>query len=116
MDSILDEKSFRLESVRALNKQVVHLVFKDGKEFDLDLSPDLNSFQGPFVEPLKDQSVFSRVRVDYGSLVFPTGLDYGGDVLRLWCEHGGVADPEKTDELAKKYRSQSFLLTATAGN
>ena len=78
MDSILDEKSFRLESVRALNKQVVHLVFKDGKEFDLDLSPDLNSFQGPFVEPLKDQSVFSRVRVDYGSLVFPTGLDMEG--------------------------------------
>ena len=116
MDSILDEKSFRLESARALNNQVVHLVFKDGREFDLDLSPDLNSIQGPLVEPLRDRSVFSGVRVDYGSLVFPTGLDYGADVLRLWCEHGGVVDPEKTDELAKKYRSQSSLLTATAGN
>lgn len=109
MDSNLDEKSFRLESANAINKQVVHLVFKDGKEFDLDLSPDLNSIQGPFVEPLKDQRVFSRVRVDYGSLVFPTGLDYGADVLRLWCEHGGVADPYKTEELAKKYRSQPFF-------
>jgi len=116
MEPILNEKSFRLESARALSKQVVHLVFKDGREFDLDLSPDLNSIQGPFVEPLKDRSVFSGVHVDYGSLVFPTGLDYGADVLRLWCEHGGVADLEKTAELAKKYRAQPFLLTATAGN
>jgi len=40
--------------------------------------------------------------LDYGSLVFPTGLDYGADVLRLWCEHCGVADPDKKEELAKK--------------
>ena len=45
-----------------------------------------------------------------------TRLDYGADVLRLWCEHGGVADTEKTTELAKKYRLQPFLLMATAGN
>ena len=40
--------------------------------------------------------------MDYGSLVFPTGLDYGADVLRLWCEHCGVDDPDKKEELAKK--------------
>jgi hypothetical protein len=46
--------------------------------------------------------------VDYGSLVFPTGLDYGADVLRLWCEHCGVADIDNTEELAKIDRGLFF--------
>jgi hypothetical protein len=41
--------------------------------------------------------------VEYGALVFPTGLDYGADVLRLWCENGAVADQEKTDLMASQY-------------
>lgn len=43
------------------------------------------------------------MEIRHGSLVFPTGLDYGGDVLRLWCENGSVTDQERTDELAREY-------------
>ncbi len=35
-------------------------------------------------------------------MVFPTGLDYGGDVLRLWCEASGVQDEQTTSELAQR--------------
>jgi hypothetical protein len=29
-------------------------------------------------------------------------LDYGGDVLRLWCEAGGVQDERTTSKLAEQ--------------
>lgn len=98
-----NQSGFRLKSASHLKDFIVHLKFEDGKEFDLDLGLDIHAIHGPLVDPLKDQSVFSQIRVDYGALVFPTGLDYGADVLRLWCENGAVADDQNTDKMAEKY-------------
>ena len=103
MNKLLNEKSFRLVSANWLQDFIVHLEFEDGKEFDLDLSLDLNSVRGPLVDPLRDKSVFSKLCVEYGALVFPTGLDYGADVLRCWCENGSVSDQEQTDLMAAQY-------------
>jgi hypothetical protein len=93
-------EKFRLTSAHPLGGTRVALVFADGTEFHLDLEPDLSGLGGPLAEPLRDPAVFSRLSVESGSLLFPTGLDYGGDVLRLWCEHGRVLDQTATDLLA----------------
>jgi hypothetical protein len=105
MRTSLNEDSFHLQSAKHLTGTRVRLAFRDGKEFDLDLGPDLHPLQGPLVDPLLDEKVFSKLRVDSGSLVFPTGLDYGADVLRMWCENGGVTDQKGTEELVIRFRS-----------
>jgi hypothetical protein len=103
MNSSACPNKFSLSSARSAGGYIIHIGFDDGCQFDLDLAPDLLKISGPLVSPLKDPAVFSRMEVRHGSLVFPTGLDYGADVLRLWCENGGVTDQERTDELAGKY-------------
>jgi hypothetical protein len=103
MNSIASQKAFSLSSATSSGGYVVHLGFEDGCEFDLDLAPDLVTISGSLVSLLEDPGVFSQMEIRHGSLVFPTGLDYGGDVLRLWCDAGGVTDQERTDELARKY-------------
>lgn len=103
MNSAAIPNKFSLSSARSVGGYVVHISFEDGCQFDLDLAPDILTISGPLVAPLEDPTVFSRMEIRHGSLVFPTGLDYGGDVLRLWCESGGVTDQERTDELARKY-------------
>lgn len=92
----------KLVAVAPVGSTTLKLRFADGAEYLLDLGPDLLGLSGPLVEPLQQGEVFRQARVDAGSLVFPTGLDYGGDVLRLWCEAGGVQDEQKTSELAQR--------------
>ncbi len=103
MNSPAFSNKFSLSSARSGDGYVVHLGFEDGCEFELDLAPDLLGISGPLVSPLEDPGIFSQLEIRHGSLVFPTGLDYGGDVLRLWCENGSVTDQERTDELARKF-------------
>lgn len=104
--AISSKHSFRLSSSRAIGGQVVRLEFQDGAVFDLDLSPDLDRLEGPLANGLKNPEVFAGLKIEHGSLVFPTGLDYGSDVLRLWCENGGVADQALTDQLASQHFSR----------
>ncbi|MCX6970302.1 MAG: DUF2442 domain-containing protein [Verrucomicrobia bacterium] len=114
MTSIASQKTFSLASARSVGSYVVRLAFEDGCQFDLDLAPDLIAISGPLVSPLENPEVFSRMEIRHGSLVFPTGLDYGGDVLRLWCENGGVTNQERTDELARKYFGTTAPWSAAA--
>lgn len=78
------------------------LRFADGAEYQLDLGPDLRGLSESLVDPLWQENVFRQAKVQSGSLVFPTGLDYSGDVLRLWCEAGGVQDERTTSKLAEQ--------------
>lgn len=98
-----DLSSLRLVAVAPVGGTTLRLRFADGAEYLLDLGPDLLGLSGPMVEPLRQEVVFQQAKVDAGSLVFPTGLDYGGDVLRLWCEAGGVQDEKTTSELAQRF-------------
>ena len=104
MISFLKENAFRLSSAQTISGYAVRLSFEDGKEFDLDLTTDLVSLTGPLVDPLKDSDVFSKLCVEYGALVFPTGLDYGANVLRVWCVNDGITDQKQTDQLISLYR------------
>lgn len=103
--AISSEHSLRLSSARAIGGWIVRLEFQDRAVFDLDLSPDLDRLEGPLVDGLENPEVFAGLKIEHGSLVFPTGLDYGSDVLRLWCENGGVADQALTDQLASRHFS-----------
>ncbi len=93
--------SLRLVDAVPVGGASVKLSFADGAEYELDLSPDLCGLSGPLVDPLWGEDGFRQAKVEAGSLVFPTGLDYGGDVLRLWCEAGGVQDERTTSKLGE---------------
>lgn len=92
----------RLVGAVPVEGATLKLRFADGAEYQLDLGPDLRGLSGPLVDPLWQEDGFCRARAEAGSLVFPTGLDYGGDVLRLWCEAGGVQDEQVTAKLAEQ--------------
>ena len=94
--------SLRVVAAAPVGGTTLQLRFADGAEYQLDLGPDLHGLSGPLVDPLRQEKVFSQAKVGAGSLVFPTGLDYGGDVLRLWCEAGGVQDEQTTAKLAQR--------------
>jgi hypothetical protein len=99
----------RLASVVPVEGATLKLCFADGAEYQLDLAPDLRGLSGPLVDPLWQEDVFRQAKVEAGALVFPTGLDYGGDVLRLWCEAGGVQDERTTSKLAEQlFRSVEY--------
>lgn len=79
---------------RTLEGFVVELQFKDGFIGRLDLSDALS---GPVFEPLRDAEVFRRVQVEDGTIRWPNDADFDPDVLRYWCESGGVQSQEQTD-------------------
>jgi len=94
--------SLRLVAATFVERTTLKLRFADGTEYQLDLAPDLRGLSGPLVDPLWQEEVFRQAKVETGALVFPTGLDYGGDVLRLWCEAGGIQDERTTSRLAEQ--------------
>jgi hypothetical protein len=94
--------SLRLVDAVPIEGTTLKLRFADGAEYRLDLGPDLLGLAGPLAEPLCQENIFGQAKVEAGALVFPTGLDYGGDVLRLWCEAGGVQDERTTSKLAER--------------
>lgn len=96
-----DLSSLRLTTATPIEGTKLKLQFADGAEYELDLGPDLQGLSGHLVDPLQRWEIFRQATVNAGSLVFPTGLDYGGDVLRLWCEAGGVQDVPTTSKLAQ---------------
>jgi hypothetical protein len=71
----------RVRSVLVLEGFKVRLVFTDGSEKAVDLSPFL---RGPVFDPLKkDPAKFREVKVDpeLGTIVWPSGADICPDVL-----------------------------------
>ena len=88
----------RITAVESRGGHVLHIRFRDGAEFDLDLLPYLQEWAGnSLVDPLLSPEEFQKVGLDYGTLVFSTGFDICPDVLRLWSENGRVISKEETD-------------------
>ena len=107
-----DFSSLRLAAALPVEGSPLKLCFADGAEYLLDLGPDLRGLSGPLVDSLRQEELFRQAKVDTGSLVFPTGLDYGGDVLRLWCEAGGVQDEQTTAKLAQRlFQATEYSVT-----
>ena len=64
------------------------LWFADGFTGEVDVSPILQR-AGVFT-PLSDPQIFSEVRVEYGTVVWPGDVDLSPESLRAYCEEGHV--------------------------
>jgi len=56
-----------------------HIIFDDGVAGDIDMSGFLD--RGPIFEPLKDQKLFQRARIEGGSIAWPNGADIAPETL-----------------------------------
>jgi hypothetical protein len=83
-----------VKAARVVTEHVVELHFADGFVGRLDLSPAL---WGPVFEPLKNDEYFLQMRVEDGTIRWPNDADFCPDVLRFWCEAGGVQSQQDTD-------------------
>jgi Protein of unknown function (DUF2442) len=84
----------RIIAARMVANHVIELRFADGFMAQLDLAPAL---WGPVFTPLKDPSYFRQVRLEDDTIRWPNDADFCPDVLRYWCEAGGVRSQEETD-------------------
>jgi hypothetical protein len=83
----------RIREVKALDALKLRLTLTDGSVIERDVSRLL---VGPIFESVrKDPSVFAKVRVEGGTVVWPNGADLCPDVL-IW----GGPPPEKGQQPA----------------
>ena len=92
MDSSTDIN--RIVDARVLENYMLELQFSDGFVARLDLAPAL---WGPVFEPLKAPEYFRQFRIEDDTLRWLNDADFCPDVLRYWCESGGVKTQEETD-------------------
>jgi hypothetical protein len=85
----------RITAVNVVGDTQVELQFEDGFFGRVDLGPAL---WGPVFVPLKDPAYFRQVRLEDDTIRWPNEADFCPDVLRFWCEAGGVQSPQETDE------------------
>jgi uncharacterized protein DUF2442 len=71
---------FDIVDARYVSEYIVWLRFEDGTQGEVDLSAEL---YGPVFEPLKDQALFSQVRVnpDTGTIEWPNKADFAPEFL-----------------------------------
>jgi hypothetical protein len=89
----------RIREVVPLTKFRLSLTLTDGSIVERDVSEYL---QGPIFEPIRsDESVFKKVRVEYGTVVWPNGADLCPDTL-IW---GGLPpdDPTRPDSKPQEH-------------
>ena len=86
-----------VKSVTYVREYTVRVVFGDGYAAEVDLQGLFADRPGPFVRELRDTGRFSEVCVQNGALTFANGYDICSDVLRFYCERGGVASQAETD-------------------
>lgn len=84
----------RIGGARVVEKHVLELRFADGYVGQIDLTPAL---WGPIFEPLKAPEFFCQFRLEDDTVRWPNDADFCPDVLRFWCEAGGVQSQEETD-------------------
>jgi hypothetical protein len=85
----------RITGVRVVADSVLELQFDDGYANRIDLAPALWE---PVFEPLKSPAYFRQVRLEDDTIRWPNEADFCPDVLRYWCEAGGVRSREETDD------------------
>jgi len=86
--------NIQLQKAEPMNGKKVSLLYADGLNALLDLSPAL---YGPVFEPLEDPEFFAKVQIDSDTFRWPNGADIDPYVLRLWAESGRVLSREETD-------------------
>ena len=95
----------RITAARVLEGHALELQFSDGYQGRLDLQPAL---WGSVFGPLSNPDYFRQLRLEDDTIRWPNGADFCPDVLRYWCEAGGVRSQEETDvHFAEQLASQA---------
>lgn len=84
----------QITGARVVGDHELEIQFSDGFLGRLELRPAL---WGPIFEPLLNPGYFSQFRLEDGAIRWPNDADFCPDVLRYWCEAGGVKSQEETD-------------------
>jgi hypothetical protein len=71
----------RVTAVRHIRAHTLWLRFSDGLEGEIDFGSHLVDLTGPVLSPLRDERLFSRVRLDAGALAWPNGADWAPESL-----------------------------------
>lgn len=80
-------------AVKPLGGYRLHVRFSDGSEGTRDFSA-LVKERGAITEPLRDETYFARVFLEYGALTWPNGYDMCPDWLRGEMEAAGELSRE----------------------
>jgi hypothetical protein len=65
-------------SAKYVKDFVVHTVFDDGTEKNIDIS---KWFKGPVFEPLRNRRNFKKFFIEAGTLAWPNGVDIAPEAL-----------------------------------
>ena len=84
----------RVAGARVVENHVLEIRFSDGYVARLDLEPAL---WWPLFEPLKSTDYFRQFLLEDDTIRWPNDADFCPDVLRFWCEAGGVRSQQETD-------------------
>jgi len=84
----------RIVAAKAVGDHGIELQFDDGFTGMLSLEPILS---GPVFGTLADPTVFQQFRIEDDTIRWPNEADFCPDVLRYWCEAGGVRSQAETD-------------------
>jgi hypothetical protein len=77
---VLVAQFIRVQSVAPLDDRTVRVIFTNGEQRDIDLSPYITN--GPIFEPIRNDTAFFRsVLVEGGAIAWPNGADIDPDVL-----------------------------------
>ena len=82
----------RVIDAKYLNNYFVHIVFSNGKEGNVDLSPFIG--QGVF-EPLTKKEYFKKLFVDGWTISWPNGADIAPETLYELTEKSSTQVNEK---------------------
>jgi hypothetical protein len=92
----------RITAARWLHDYCIELNFSDGFIGQLDLQSQL---WGPVFAPLTDVALFRQFKLEDHTIGWPNGADFCPDVLRYWCEAGGVKSQAETDQYFDRLRT-----------
>ncbi len=84
----------RVVAARLLHNYWIELQFSDKYVGRIDLRPQL---WGPVFGPLANPDLFRQFKIEDDTIRWPSGADFCPEVLRFWCEAGGVKSQEETD-------------------
>ncbi len=86
-----------VKSVACVRDYEVRVVFGDGYAAEVDLQGLFADHPGTLVRELRDKRRFRKLGVLNDTLTFANGYDICPDVLRFYCERGGVTSQSETD-------------------
>jgi len=100
----------RVTAVRHVRAHTLWLRFSDGLEGEIDLTSRFDDLAGPVLAPLRDERLFSRVRIDAGTLAWPNGADWAPEALHELLAATKRDDRRANDaELWRELRQRSGM-------